>query len=166
MKTIETKEMVLTALAMALVYTATLLIQIPNGLDGYLNLGDGFILVFAGFLNPALSFLAAGIGSALADLTAGYAYYFIPTLLIKGFEGFFVSWLIHKYGEKLRLPAYIIGTVIMVIGYFFAKWYLKGSAAVAVLSISGNTIQGIAGLILAYAAYPLIKSLFVKRVQA
>lgn len=151
------KEMVLTALGMALVFVATMYIKVPNALDGYFNLGDGFILLFASFLSPAASFFAGGLGSALADVAGGYAYYFIPTLIIKGAEAVAVSWLIQKYGEKVRIPAYALGSVIMVAGYFLAKWYLKGSAVVALAGIPENIVQSAVGVVIAIAAYPLVK---------
>lgn len=156
------KEMVLTALGMALVFVATMYIKIPNALDGYFNLGDGFILLFASFLSPALSFFAGGLGSALADLAGGYAYYFLPTLLIKGLEAVAVSWLIRKYGEKFRYGAYAVGAVIMVTGYFLAKWYLKGSVMVALAGIPENIFQSLAGIAIAAAAYPVIRRSFAK----
>ena len=62
MKNKQTYEIVLTGLGMALVFVATMFIKIPNTLDGYFNLGDGFILLFASFLNPFESFLIGGLG--------------------------------------------------------------------------------------------------------
>ena len=96
-KQIQTKEMVLTGLGMAIVFVATLYIKIPNALDGYFNLGDGFILLFASILDPFLAFLVGGLGSALADVAGGYAYYFIPTLIIKGLEAVVVACLMKKF---------------------------------------------------------------------
>ena len=95
-----TNEIVLTALDMALVFVATMFIKIPNPLDGYFNLGDGFLMLFAGVLNPFCAFLVGGLGSALADVAGGYAYYFIWTLLIKGVEAFLISELFHQFGPK------------------------------------------------------------------
>ena len=82
-KTITIQDMVLTALGMALVFVATMYIKVPNALDGYFNLGDGFILLFASFLSPGLSFLAGGLGSALAGVAGGYAHFFFPPPLVK-----------------------------------------------------------------------------------
>lgn len=161
-KTITIQDMVLTALGMALVFVATMYIKVPNALDGYFNLGDGFILLFASFLSPGLSFLAGGLGSALADVAGGYAYYFLPALLIKGLESVAVSWLIEKYGSRARIPAYLLGSVIMVTGYFFAKWYLKGSAVVAAAGIPENLLQTGVGVVIAVVAYPLIQRGFAK----
>lgn len=160
--TLSIQEMVLTALGMALVFVATMYIKIPNALDGYFNLGDGFILLFATFLSPGLSFLAGGLGSALADVAGGYAYYFIPTLLIKGLEAVVVSLLIRRYGDKARIPAYLLGSVIMVTGYFLAKWYLKGSMVVAAAGIPENILQTGVGVVIAIVAYPLLKRSFAK----
>lgn len=156
----EIKEMVLTALGIALVFVATMYIKVPNALDGYFNLGDGFILLFASFLSPALSFFAGGLGSALADVAGGYAYYFLPTLVIKGTEAVVVSWLIRKYGPKVRYWAYGLGAVIMVTGYFFTKWYLKGSVVMALAGIPENVVQSVVGIVIAVAAYPLVRRSF------
>lgn len=51
-KTLTTKDIVLTGLGIAVVFVATMFIKIPNALDGYFNLGDGFVLIFASILNP------------------------------------------------------------------------------------------------------------------
>ena len=150
-----TKDIVLTGLSIAIVFIATLFIKVPNALDGYFNLGDRFILLFASILDPFLAFLVGGLGSALADVAGGYAYYFIPTLIIKGLEGIVVSYLIKKYGKKVQIPTYILGAVIMVVGYFLAKWYLKGSAAIALTGIPENIFQSGVGVVLAFICYPV-----------
>lgn len=151
-----TKDIVLTGLGIAIVFIATLFIKIPNALDGYFNLGDGFILLFSSILNPFLSFFVGGLGSALADVAGGYAYYFIPTLLIKGLEAIVVSYMFQKFGKKIQLLAYISGAIIMVVGYFLAKWYLKGSIAVAMMGVPENIFQSAVGIVIALICYPMI----------
>ena len=99
-KTLTTQEIVLYALGMAVVFVATMYIKIPNALNGYFNLGDGFILLFASIVDPLGGFLIGGLGSALADVAGGYAYYFFPTLIIKGLEGFVVSYLLAHYSIR------------------------------------------------------------------
>ena len=101
-KTLTTQQIVLYALGMAIVFVSTMFIKIPNGIDGYFNLGDGFILLFSSIVSPLGGFLIGGLGSALADVAGGYAYYFIPTLLIKGLEGCMVAYLFQKYGNKIK----------------------------------------------------------------
>lgn len=161
-KKLTTKDIVLTGLGIAVVFVATMFIKIPNALDGYFNLGDGFILIFASILNPFLAFLVGGLGSALADVAGGYAYYFIPTLLIKGLEAIVVSALMTKYGKKAQLPAYLLGATIMVVGYFLTKWYLKQSMAIALTGIPENIFQSGVGVVIAFIVYPIVSRIYKK----
>lgn len=161
-KKLTTKDIVLTGLGIAIVFVSTMFIKIPNALDGYFNLGDGFILLFASLLNPFLSFLVGGLGSALADVAGGYAYYFIPTLLIKGLEAIVVSALMTKYGKKVQIPAYLLGATIMVVGYFLTKWYLKQSMAIALTGIPENIIQSGVGVVIAFIVYPIVSRIYKK----
>lgn len=78
------KKMVLTALLAALTCVATMIIQIPSPMNGYVNLGDCFVLLSGWLLGPWLGFAAGGIGSMLADIFTGYAHYAPGTLVIKG----------------------------------------------------------------------------------
>lgn len=155
-KNLTTKEITLTGLGIAIVFVMTLYMKIPNALDGYFNLGDGFIMIFASILSPFSALLVGGMGSALADVAGGYAYYFLPTLCIKGLSAVIISLLIQRYGKKAQMPAYIIASIIIVSGYFLAKAYLKQSFAIALIGIPGNTIQAVAGMIIATLCYPVI----------
>ena len=67
--------LVYTALFTALTTVATLVIQVPSPMSGYVNLGDAMVLLSAWILGPVYGTAAAGIGSMLADLLSGYAYY-------------------------------------------------------------------------------------------
>ena len=83
MKT-NTQKIVMASLLAALCCVATMIIKIPSPLKGYLNLGDCVVLLSGWMLSPLYGFLAAGIGSALADLFLGYVVYAPVTFLIKG----------------------------------------------------------------------------------
>ena len=166
MKNNQIYRIVLTALGMALVFIATMFIKIPNALDGYFNLGDGFILLFASFLNPFESFLIGGLGSGLADVAGGYAYYFIFTFIIKGLEGVVVSIIMNRYKSKTaQITSYTIGSIIMVFGYFIAKYILKQSCPMAIAEVIPNVFQGVAGIIIALIAYPIILKLVKNRLN-
>ena len=71
----KTKIIVLAALFAALTCVATMVVKIPSPLKGYINLGDCMVLLAGWLLPPGFSFLAAGLGSALADVFAGYFVY-------------------------------------------------------------------------------------------
>ena len=81
MKT-KTQKIVMAAMLAALVCVATMIVKIPSPLKGYLNLGDCVVLLSGWILSPVYGFLAAGIGSALADLFSGYVTYAPATFII------------------------------------------------------------------------------------
>ncbi|HEY8497562.1 MAG TPA: ECF transporter S component, partial [Limnochordales bacterium] len=73
------------ALGAALVAAATMFVQIPMPAgQGYANVGDAVIFVFAALFGPTVGLAAGGIGSALADVLTGYAVWAPFTLVIKG----------------------------------------------------------------------------------
>ena len=73
---------VLSALFAALAYVATSIIRIPT-FTGYVNIGDTIVLLSAWLIGGVYGALAAGIGSALADLLASYTTYVPGTFIIK-----------------------------------------------------------------------------------
>lgn len=147
-----TQKIVMTAMLAALVCVATMIVKIPSPLKGYINLGDCIVLLAGWLLSPVYGFLAAGIGSALADLFSGYVAYAPATFLIKGPMA-----LVAYYGYKLmskkvknipsRIVSGILAEVLMIGGYFLFEGLLYGFAPSAV-NIPANAVQGAAGLIL------------------
>ena len=147
-----TKKIVMAAMLAALACVATMIIKIPSPLKGYLNLGDCIVLVAGWMLSPTYGFLAAGLGSALADLFSGYVTYAPATFVIKGLMA-----LIAFYGYKLlhnkigRLPSRIItgifAEIMMILGYFVFEGFLYGFVP-SLVNIPANGVQGIAGLII------------------
>lgn len=147
-----TQRIVMAALLAALTCVATMIIKIPSPLKGYLNLGDCVVLLVGWMLSPTYGFLAAGLGSALADTFSGYVTYVPATFVIKGLMA-----LIAFYGFKLlhsklgnissRIISGIVAEVVMVAGYFIFEGFLYGFGP-SLVNIPANVIQGIAGLII------------------
>ncbi len=138
-----------TGVLTALTAAATMLIRIPTPTKGYLNLGDTLVNLSAWLLGPVYGAAAGGIGSALADLLSGYAVYCPATLVIKclmGLAAWGVWHLLAKRGNiKARITAAIVSELVMIVGYAVFEGFLYGSAAQALLSVSGNLVQGIFG---------------------
>ena len=84
MKDLRIRKLVYAALMAALTYVATMVIQIPSPMQGYVNLGDCCVLLSGWLLGPWWGGAAAGIGSMLTDLLNGYAHYAPGTFVIKG----------------------------------------------------------------------------------
>ena len=151
MKT-KTKKIVVAALIAALACIATMIIKIPTPLKGYINLGDCIVLVAGWMLSPAYAFLAAGLGSAFADIFSGYATYAPATFIIKGLMALIALCGFRLLNKKLanppsRIISGFLAEVIMVIGYFIFEGFLYGFAP-SVVNIPANSIQGIGNLIL------------------
>ena len=148
---LKTQKLVTAALMAALACVATMLIQIPSPLKGYLNVGDCVVLLSGWMLSPGYGFLAAGLGSALADLFSGYVTYAPATFLIKGtmaLVAFACYAMMHKRlgGLAARVIGGVLAEVVMVMGYFVFEGFLYGFAASA-LNLVANFVQAAAGLI-------------------
>lgn len=152
MKNVSTKKLVLTALFMALTTVSTMFIRIPLPF-GYVNLGDVFVFLSVFVLGCFYGTIAAGFGSAFADLV-GYITYAPGTFIIKSTMAI-VAWLVFRLLFKTTKSAVIseiiagvIGAIIMAFGYFFYETLFFCSAGVAILNLPYNLIQGAVGVIL------------------
>ena len=147
-----TQRIVMAAMLVALTTVATMIIKIPSPLKGYINIGDCVVLLAGWSLSPLYGFLAAGIGSALADLFSGYIVYAPATFLIKGLMALMAYWGCKWPRAKLGgLPAQIISGAVaevwMVLGYFLFEGFLYGFGPSAV-NIPANGIQAVVCLVL------------------
>lgn len=147
-----TQKIVMAALLAALCCVATMLIRIPSPFRGYINLGDCIVLLSGFLLPPVYGFLAAGIGSALADLFAGYVVYAPVTFVIKGIMALVAYFGVKLLSKKLpdlpsKILAGIVAELIMVAGYFVFEGCLYGFIPSAV-NILPNAVQGAVSLIL------------------
>ena len=160
------KQLALTALfaALCLVGTAVIAIPLPTG---YFNVGDVFVLLAGWCLGPLYGSIAAGTGSALADIVTGYPMYSPFTFIIKALDAFtaYMVWgLLKKCIRKERLDiipraiSALIGEGLMVAGYLLVETCFYGFYG-AVGAVFGNVLQGAIcmalALMLMCALYPL-----------
>lgn len=162
------------AVLAALTAAATMLISIPiPGTKGYVNPGDMLVLLCGFFLGPVYGPLAAGLGSALADLALGFAYYAPATLLIKGLSALFAALLFRAVKKKPDLAALLGGLAAelwMVAGYYLYEYAVLGyGAAVALAGVPANLMQAAFGVLTAAAlrralwAVPAIRNFALKK---
>lgn len=142
----------ITTAAMLAAFTcvATMIIRIPTvGTNGYVNIGDSIVLISAWLLGNPYGALAAGIGSAMADLLAGYGSYVPGTFAIKFLMAFVAAIVTNKFTQKKlnNIVSYVLSAVvaefIMVAGYFLYESTILGYGLGAVPSIASNCVQGI-----------------------
>ena len=132
-----------------------MVIKIPTLTGGYVNIGDGIVLVCGFILGPVGGALAAGIGSMLADLI-GYPIYAGATFVIKALMAF-SAWGIVKllrfvFRKHVWITYFIAGVVaeaVMILGYFVFEATVMSYGLGAVVSVPANMVQGGVGIAVA-----------------
>ena len=100
---INTNKIIMTGLMMALVTIATMIFVIPVPFtNGYIHLGDSMIFLSVFILGYKYGAIAAGVGSALADIFVGYANWAPWTLCIKGMMALLMGLAIEKSMNNKR----------------------------------------------------------------
>jgi uncharacterized membrane protein len=129
----------------ALVTVGTLILRIPNPMGGYFNVGDVMIFVSALTFGPFVGGFAGGAGSAIADMI-GFPLFVIPTLIIKGLEGFIAGLVTDKKGVLRDVLAVVVAGSEMIIGYFLVELYpLDWGLGGALAEVPGNVAQIVIG---------------------
>ncbi|MDI9461987.1 MAG: ECF transporter S component [Saccharofermentanales bacterium] len=158
------QKLVAAGMLAALTTVATLLVQIPTPSRGFLNMGDVVVLVSAWVLGPVYGAAAAGIGSMLADLIAGYTMFAPGTLIIKGLVALIAAALFAALKFKgnggrilARLISGTVGELFMVFGYFIYEAVILGMGPGALAGVPGNLGQGAFGLIAGFVVITLLE---------
>lgn len=159
----KTKKTVLAALLAALTCVATMILRVPSPLGGYLNLGDGVVLLCGWLLSPTYGFLAAAIGSGLADVLSGFALYAPATFIIKGLMAL-IAYRTAGNAPKRPLLSRTLGGVlaecVMVGGYLLFESFLYGFVP-SLVNVAPNAIQGLAGLIIGSVLVQVVKKFHI-----
>ena len=159
MRDMKIRKMVLAALMAALTYVATMVVQIPSPMNGYVNLGDCFVLLSGWLLGPWYGGAAAGIGSMLVDLLGGYMSFVPGTLIIKFLDAMAAALIVKALGRKTY--SYVVGGLageaIMVAGYFVYEALALQLGMGAAAGVLANVGQGAVGLVIALVLMALLK---------
>ena len=151
------KKLVFAALFAALSCVATMVIRIPTPIGGYIHAGDAVVLLSAFLLGPWWGAAAAGLGSGLADLLAGYGQFVPGTFAIKFIVALLGGLLLNcKFIRSLPVRAIVaglVGEIFMVLGYLAYEALILGYGAAAVGGVPMNCIQGAFGVIAGAALF-------------
>ena len=152
-------QLALAGMLAALIFVATSFFRLPVSLtQGYIHLGDGFILLGAALLGGKAAVIAAALGSALADLLGGYTMYILPTFLIKGaMAAVAVVFVSANRPLWVRIAGMLLSEAVMVLGYFVVEWLVLGyGLAAAAGALIPNVVQGLSGVIIGVVLLPLV----------
>lgn len=148
MKKIDLRKLVIAALLASFTCVATMIIQIPNGIGGYFNLGDCIVLLCGWLLGPVYGALAAGIGSMLADVFSAYVVYAPATFIIKAVMAV-VAYYTLKKGIVWTFVSGLCAEAIMVFGYFIFEGVFLYNFGTATAAMIANALQAGAGVVTA-----------------
>ena len=157
----KTVRIVMTGIMTSLILVSTMMFRIHVPFtQGYVHLGDAAIYMAVLIVGKKYGAFAAGVGSGLADLFSGYAYYVPWTLVVKALMAFVVGAALEHYDGKLqtrgKLPllellAMLFGGIEMTVGYYISASLMHGNWYTPLFSVPGNIGQFIVGMILATA---------------
>lgn len=146
----------------------TYMVRIPIApTRGYLNLGDVAIYFTALIFGPWTALITGGVGTALADVLAGYSQWAPLTFFAHGLQGLFAGFIFRRFaGAEPRMGegktfvalgmAFLLGTVVMAGLYFLAGAFMVGAGA-ALVEVPGNLLQNVAGIVAGTLLWTAVK---------
>lgn len=141
----------------------TFFVKVPLPTKGYFNFGDIAVvfsgLAFAQYAKTNTKWaggLAAGFGSAIADVISGYGLFAPVTFLAKGLEGI-IAGTAARVSGPLRYGLLLLGGAVMVGVYFAAEWMFiaYGGPVAAMTELGPNTIQAVGGMVGGYILFKI-----------
>lgn len=167
-----TFDLILTAMAISLVFVATLLLNIrlpiaANG--GLVHLGTGMLFIIAILFGPKKGALAGAVGMGLFDLFSGWTLWAPISIIARGLQGYIVgriAWSSGRQGgsKTFNILAAAVSVPVMLIGYYIGEAIIFGNFVIPAASIPGNLVQNAVGLLVAIPAVIALKKVpFFKR---
>src|SRR3954469_1463959 len=124
-----TFDLILTSMLIALVFVATILLNIKlpitaNG--GLVHLGTAMLFIVSILFGPKKGALAGAIGMGLFDLVSGWTLWAPFTIVARGLQGFIVGKIAWSKGRKgsslaLNVTATIVSIPFMIAVYYFGE---------------------------------------------
>jgi len=154
MRSIKTEQIVFSGLFVAIVFVATYFIQIPTtGISGGLiHLGNISMFAIALKYGKKYGALSGGLGMMLFDLFSAWFAWAPATLVVRGLMGFVIGFVAQDkngQGQNLwkNIVAILLGSVVMLTGYFLFEAIILGVGWAAIAGVPGNLVQLAIGLI-------------------
>lgn len=161
---ISTKDLVLTGLLTAMVFSATMFINIrlPISINGGLiHMGNIALFLTAFLFGKKKGAIAGAFGMGLFDILSGWTAWAPFTFVIRGVMGYLIgsiSYANKKEGIHVlyNIFAIVIGGIWMIAGYYMTEVILYGNWLAPVTSIPGNIVQIVFGCLSVIIA-PMLK---------
>lgn len=164
---VRTFDLIITSMLIALVFVATVLLNIKlpitaNG--GLVHLGTAVLFISSILFGPKKGAIAGAVGMGLFDLMGPWILWAPITLLARGFQGYIVgkiAWSKGRNGSSLALNliATIVSIPFMLGVYYLGEAIIFKSWIVPAASIPGNIVQNVVGLCIAIPVCVVLKKI-------
>lgn len=161
----QTFNLILTSMLIALVFVATLLLNIKlpitaNG--GLVHLGTAMLFLTSILFGPKKAAIAGAVGMGLFDLMMSYTLWAPFTIVARGLQGYIVGKIAWSNGRNGRsvvfnLIAMILSVPVMLAVYYLCEGIIYGNWIAPMASIPGNIVQNVVGIIVAIPACVALK---------
>ncbi|MDW0114287.1 ECF transporter S component [Sporosarcina saromensis] len=160
-----TFDLILSSMLIALVFVATLLlnIKLPISVNGGLvHLGTAMLFIVSILFGPKKGAIAGAVGMGLFDLVSGYAIWAPISFVARGIQGYLIgkiAWMNGRNGNSFRfnLLATIASTPLMMAGYYLWEAVIFKSWVIPLTSIPGDLVQTVVGILIALPVCVLLK---------
>lgn len=145
-----TKEIIITGLAIALVFVATFInVKLPIGYGGLIHLGNVPLFLVAIIFGKKIGAIAGAFGMALFDTMGGWFAWAPGTFIIVGLMGYIVGLIVERKNDMAGyIIAIAVACVIKIVGYYIVEGLIYGNWVQPVASIPGNLLQiGVAAVV-------------------
>ena len=161
----KTRDLVETALLIALVFVATRFINIrlPVAIHGGLiHTGNAMLFLSAIGFGKKKGALAGGFGMAIYDILSGWLAWAPFTFVIRFSMGYLIGYMTHldkRNGDSLplNLIAISLSGILMIIGYYFTEVILYSNWMTPFGSVVGNSLQLVIGAVIGLPLVVAIK---------
>ncbi|MGE7987226.1 ECF transporter S component [Lysinibacillus fusiformis] len=160
----KTFDLVITAILAALVFVATMFInlKLPFGQGGLIHLGTSMLFISAILFGPKKGALAGAIGMGLFDIVGGWLIWAPTTIISRALQGFIVGKIAWSRGYKgdhigLNILGAVISMPVMIAVYYIGQAIMFNSWIAPLASIPGDIIQNVVGLIIAIPVCVVLK---------
>ncbi|HWK23130.1 MAG TPA: ECF transporter S component [Ureibacillus sp.] len=162
----QTFDLIISALLIALVFVATVFINIklPTGNGGLVHLGTGMLFIASILFGPKKGALAGSVGMALFDLMSGWTLWAPGTFIARGLQGYIAgkfAWSNGRNGNSIgfNLLGMVLSIPVMLAVYYVYEAILYNSWIMPAASIPGNLIQNAVGMIVAIPVCLVLKKI-------
>ncbi|MDD7363795.1 MAG: ECF transporter S component [Peptoniphilus sp.] len=158
MKSISVRELVFTALFVALVYIFTWLIKIqlpfaPNG--GLIHLGNVPFFIACIFFGKRVGMTAGALGLGLFDVTSGWVAWSPMTVISALIMGYILAMFNFKrFAIKNYAVSIVLVAIVKVLTYYIGESIMFKSLLVPLASIPGNIIQIVVSAVIVAVLVP------------